>query len=91
MFQKISFVVWSLKRKTISLYFSLRYKTNSPPGLLSVCASLRVLEDGSDSVIQAELGRDITLACNYDLEEEQEVLYSIKWYRADQAGGPAWK
>ena len=53
----------------------------------SVCASLRVLEDGSDSVIQAELGRDIALSCNYDLEEEQEVLYSIKWYRADQAGG----
>ena len=52
----------------------------------SVCASLRVLEDGSDSVIQAELGRDIALSCDYDLEEEEEVLYSIKWYRADKAG-----
>ena len=52
----------------------------------SVCASLRVLEGGSDSVIQAEMGRDIALACNYDLEEEEEVLHSIKWYRADKAG-----
>ena len=48
---------------------------------------MRVLEDGSDSIIQAELGRDIALSCNYDLEEEEEeVLYSIKWYRADKAG-----
>ena len=45
-----------------------------------------MLEDGSDSVIQAELGRDIALSCDYDLEEEEEVLYSIKWYRADKAG-----
>ena len=37
-------------------------------------------------MIQAELGRDIALSCDYDLEEEEEVLYSIKWYRADKAG-----
>ena len=45
-----------------------------------------MLEDGSDSVIHAELGRDIALSCNYDLEEQEEVLHSIKWYRADKAG-----
>ena len=50
--------------------------------LIVVCASLRVLDVGGDSVIYAELGRDISLPCRYELEEE--VLYSIKWYRDDR-------
>ena len=50
--------------------------------LIVVCASLRVLDVGGDSVIYAELGRDISLPCRYELEEE--VLYSIKWYRDDK-------
>ena len=41
-----------------------------------------MLDDGDNSVIYAELGGDVSLACRYELEED--VLYSIKWYRDDQ-------
>ena len=40
------------------------------------------MDAGEDSVIYADLGGDISLACRYELEED--VLYSIKWYRDDQ-------
>ena len=43
---------------------------------------MKVLKDGDNSLIHAEVGRDISLLCVYELEKD--VLYSIKWYREDK-------
>ena len=50
--------------------------------IVLVYACLRVLKDNSKSVLQAEVGQTVTMSCLYDLEED--ILYSIKWYRDDK-------
>ena len=77
-----------------SIFFIIKTKT------FAVCSCLKVLNDGSNSLVYAEIGqysvlikqildlslicsgRDISLSCVYDLEDD--VLYSIKWYRDDK-------
>ena len=41
-----------------------------------------MIKDNGSSVIHGEVGRDITMKCMYELEED--ILYSIKWYRDDK-------
>ena len=41
-----------------------------------------MIKDGENALIHAEVGRDISMACVYELEED--ILYSIKWYRDDK-------
>ena len=41
-----------------------------------------ILQDGQGGSLQAELGQDLSLMCNYQVMGDS--LYSIKWYRDDQ-------
>ena len=52
--------------------------------LIPVCWCLRVLDEagGGGKVVYAEVGEELSLSCAYDLEED--VLYSLKWYRGDK-------
>ena len=43
---------------------------------------LVILQDGQGGSLQAELGQDLSLMCNYQVMGDS--LYSIKWYRDDQ-------
>ena len=62
----------------IQSYFYLNYEY----AFILVCFCLKVLNDGEHSLLHAETGRDISLLCAYELE--QDILYSIKWYRDDK-------
>ena len=41
-----------------------------------------ILKDGDGGPLQAELGQDLSLLCNYQVMGDS--LYSIKWYRDDR-------
>ena len=41
-----------------------------------------MLKDGVGSLVHVETGQDISLTCDYELEDD--ILYSIKWYRGDK-------
>ena len=43
---------------------------------------MRVLPSGVSPLVHAETGHDISLVCDYELEDD--ILYSIKWYRDDK-------
>jgi len=44
--------------------------------------SLRVMKEEGSEFLQAEVGRDVSLICNYQMMGDS--LYSIKWYRDDK-------
>ena len=41
-----------------------------------------ILKDGDGGPLQAEVGQDLSLLCNYQVMGDS--LYSIKWYRDDK-------
>ena len=41
-----------------------------------------ILKEGQGGTLQAEVGQDLSLMCNYQVMGDS--LYSIKWYRDDQ-------
>ena len=41
-----------------------------------------ILKDGQGGTLQAEVGQDLSLLCNYQVMGDS--LYSIKWYRDDK-------
>ena len=41
-----------------------------------------ILQEGGGGTLQAEVGQDLSLMCNYQVMGDS--LYSIKWYRDDQ-------
>ena len=40
------------------------------------------VKKGGSPLVHAETGQDISLTCDYELEDD--ILYSIKWYRDDK-------
>ena len=49
--------------------------------ILSVERSVVILKDLDGGFLRAEVGRDVSMGCEYRISSE--VLYSIKWYRDD--------
>ena len=53
--------------------------------LLTLCqphTGVVILKSGDSGTLQAEVGQDLSLMCNYQVMGDS--LYSIKWYRDDQ-------
>ena len=50
----------------------------------SFVGSILILKEKDGGFLRAEVGRDISMSCEYRMSKEGDSLYSIKWYRDDQ-------
>ena len=51
----------------------------------SIVSSILILKEKDGGFLQAEVGQDISMSCEYRMSREGgDSLYSIKWYRDDQ-------
>ena len=50
--------------------------------VVTVYSCIKVVKQREREMVQVEVGDDVTLFCDYKLEED--TLYSIKWYRDDR-------